>query len=318
MTAVVSFAFASGNEETQESGTFPSKNISWIVPANAGAPVDIPTRAVIENMDIDTNVIVENISGASNTIGALEASNRKADGYTILTATSSYLILQPLLVDLDYDPTDFKVISLLKPLATYSVVVSPTSELNNADDFMALIQSGERFTYTVSNAGNAAHLAIIDTLQKLSIESGAYIPYNGGAEATAALLNKEVDFAVLDSPAAIKQHQLGDIKVLIVLDDKADPLAPEIPYIAQYGVEGINVYYSVQGIVVHKDTPQDIVDYLTEKINASLQTEAYKKYLIDSGAGEMKIQSGEELEEIFANARVAYSKLLTELGMISK
>jgi tripartite-type tricarboxylate transporter receptor subunit TctC len=217
---------------------------------------------------------------------------------------------------LDYDPTDFRVLSLLKPLATYSVVVSPNSDLKNADDLMALIQRGKRFTYTASNAGNAAHLAMIDTLQKLGVESGAYIPYNGGAEATAALLNKEVSFAVLDSPAAIKQHQVGDIRVLLIMDDKSDSLAPEIPYVGQYGVEGIDVYYSVQAIVIHKDTPDEIVEFLTEKINNSLQTEKYKNYLLTSGAGVMEIQSGQELEAIFSNARKVYAKLLKELGMI--
>lgn len=316
MTTVVALGFSSGTQEEGEAKSFPTKKISWIVPAPAGAPVDIPTRAVIDNMDIDVNVIVENIAGASNTIGALEASKRAADGYTILTATSSSLITQPVMVKMDYDPADFVVMSLLKPLATYSVIVSPTSDLKTADDFMDFIKSGERFTYSVSNAGNSAHLATIDSLQKLGVEWGAFIPYTGGAEATAALLNKEVDFIVLDSPAAIVQHNLGDLRVLMIMDEKSDPLAPEIPYIGQYGVEGINVYYSIQAIVIHKDTPEDIVKYLTDKINESILTDKYQKYLVDSGAGAMGVPNGKELDATFANAREVYSKLLKELGMI--
>jgi len=295
---------------------YPSKNISWIVPADAGAPLDIPTRVVIENMDIDTNVIVENIPGASNTIGTLETANRPADGYTILTSSSSALIITPLREELAYDPTDFRLISLLKPMSTYAVVVGPKSPVDSADDIIALMQSGERFTYTVSNAGAASHLSIVDALKQLNVESGVYVPYNGGAEVTAALMNLEVDFAVLDTPAQLQSAALGDVKVLLIMSDEADPLSPDTPYIGQYGVTGMDPYFSLQCIAVHKDTPEEIVTYLKQVINNSIMSEAYQDYLEKSGVGEMAIMEEAEIEARASRAREVYKQLLKELGMI--
>lgn len=297
---------------------FPSKNISWIVPADAGAPLDIPTRAIIDNMDIDTNIVVENIAGASNTIGALEAMNRPADGYTILTGSSSSMILQPLMVDLSYNPEDFRIISLVKPLATYAVTVGPKSPLKTAEDWEKLVKSGERFTFTVSNAGSASHLSMVDALKQMKIESGVYVPYNGGAEVTAALLNQEIDFAVLDTPAELIQAANGDVNVLLIMSDKPDPLSPETPIIADYGVTGMDAYYSLQCIAVRKDTPDDIAEYLKQQINAAIESEAYQKYLKESGVGSMAVMPEDEIEERIANARNVYKTLLEELGMINK
>ncbi len=300
---------------TVDAADFPSKNISWIVPADAGAPIDIPTRAIIDNMDIDGNVIVENIPGASNTIGTLETVNRAADGHTLVTTSSSALLLQPLMVDLAYDPEDLRVITLIKPLMTYGVVVGPDSPYNSADEIIELINSGERFTYTVSNAGAASHLSIVDALAQLESEAGVYVPYNGGAEVTAALLNNEIDFAVLDTPVNVVAAEKGEVKLLMIMGDEPDPIAPEVPYIGEYGVTGMNAYFGLQCVAVRKDTPEEIVTILKDKINAAIMSDAYQQYLVDSGVGEMAIMDEADIEAELTNAREVYAVLLQELGM---
>ena len=63
------------------------------MPAAAGAAIDLPTRALIENLDLGENIVVENIDGASQTIGTAEAKNRDADGYTLLTAANGAMLL---------------------------------------------------------------------------------------------------------------------------------------------------------------------------------------------------------------------------------
>ncbi len=307
----------SATEQTGDALDFPTKNISWIVSADAGAPLDIPTRAIIDNMDIDGNVIVENIAGASNTIGTLEAVNRDADGHTLVTTSSSAMLLQPLMTDLAYDPQeDLRVITLIKPLMTYAVVVGPDSPYNSAEEIMDLINSGERFTYTVSNAGAASHLAIVDALAQLENETGVFVPYNGGAEVTAALLNNEIDFAVLDTPVNVTAAAKGEVKVLMIMGDEPDPLAPEIPYIGEFGVEGMNAYFGLQCVAIRKDTPDEIVEFLKEKINTAIMSDEYQQYLVDSGIGAMEIMDEADIEAELANAMDVYAVLLEELGMI--
>ena len=68
---------------------YPSKNISWVVCAAAGAAIDIPTRALLDCIDLGANIMIENIAGAPNVTGTLEVAKRAGDGYTILTTNSS-------------------------------------------------------------------------------------------------------------------------------------------------------------------------------------------------------------------------------------
>lgn len=304
-------------EGIEQPSGYPDKNISWIVPAQAGAVLDITTRAVTNDLDLGGNVIIENMAGASNTIGTLEASQRDADGCTILTGNTSALIIQPLLLDVGYDPADFRTISLLRPLGTYCIVVNPKSGLETSDDWLKLVQSGERFTYTVPNAGNAAHLGIIKTLDELKADSGVYVSYNGTAEASAAMVNGEVDFAVLDTPDMLAKAKVGDVRVLLILDDKPDNLDLSVPTIADLGVKGIDCFYGFQCVAIRKDTPKEAAEWIKNRISKVLKSDAYQKYLVDSGAGPMEeLMSEEELTSIIENARVTYEGLLKENGMI--
>ncbi len=52
---------------------FPEKTISFIVPYAAGDGLDLTCRAMLENIDLPVNTLVENITGASGTIGLQEA-----------------------------------------------------------------------------------------------------------------------------------------------------------------------------------------------------------------------------------------------------
>lgn len=295
---------------------YPSGDIRWIVPAKAGAVLDISTRALLEGADLGGTVVIENIPGASNVIGTLEASQRPADGMTILTGNTSALILLPMMTEAGYDPADFRTIALLRPLGTYCVTVGPNSALDTAQDWIDLVKSGERFTYTVPNAGNATHLAITKALDAMGVTTGVYVPYNGTSEAQAAILNGEIDFAVLDTPDMMARAAVGDVKVLLVLNDKADPLAPNVPVIADFGVEGIDCFFGFQCVAVLKDTPDEVVEWIKSQINAQMATPEYQKYLTDSGCGIMQIMSEEELTGIITNARSVYAELLKDMNMV--
>lgn len=63
-----------GTGEAAQPEGYPEQTITWIVPAAAGAAIDLPTRALIEQLDLGdgAKVVVENIDGASQTIGTAE------------------------------------------------------------------------------------------------------------------------------------------------------------------------------------------------------------------------------------------------------
>lgn len=61
---------------------YPNETISFVVPYAAGDGLDLSCRAMLDNIDLPVNTLVENISGGSGTIGLQDAFNRDADGFT--------------------------------------------------------------------------------------------------------------------------------------------------------------------------------------------------------------------------------------------
>jgi tripartite-type tricarboxylate transporter receptor subunit TctC len=64
---------------------YPSRPVTFIVPYGAGGPVDTLARILSEPMrtSLGQPVIVENVTGASGTIGVARAVRAAPDGYTV-------------------------------------------------------------------------------------------------------------------------------------------------------------------------------------------------------------------------------------------
>ena len=73
---------------------FPSKEIRFIVPWNAGGSNDIAARALAQlAAEQGVRVIVENVPGATGSIGLAKVAHAEPDGYMIGMGTSSTLSL---------------------------------------------------------------------------------------------------------------------------------------------------------------------------------------------------------------------------------
>src|SRR5262245_33411881 len=95
---------------------FPARPIRIVVPFPAGGPTDILSRIVAQKMseDFGQPVVVENRPGADTALGAVQVARAAPDGYTLLAAMDTTLVLNPATkTSLPYDPfRDFAAISL--------------------------------------------------------------------------------------------------------------------------------------------------------------------------------------------------------------
>src|SRR4030081_1005976 len=86
---------------------FPNRTIRIIVPFPAGGPTDILSRIVAQKMSEDWGhpVVVENRPGANTAIGAQQVARAAPDGYTLLAAMDTTLVMNPATIkNLPYDP----------------------------------------------------------------------------------------------------------------------------------------------------------------------------------------------------------------------
>src|ERR1700704_6945909 len=84
---------------------YPARPITMIVPASAGGPTDSIGRTLVDRMGVSLgkNVIIENVSGASGTIGTGRVERAAPDGYTIGFGGWNHYVVNGGIYSLPYD-----------------------------------------------------------------------------------------------------------------------------------------------------------------------------------------------------------------------
>src|ERR1700726_3119222 len=237
--------------------------IHIIVPFPAGGPSDVLARLIGDKMSVDFRqpVVVENRPGANTVIGAEAAAKASPDGYTLLMAIDSTLVMnQYLYKTLPYDPIgDFVPISLVAKTIGL-LVVNAQSEYKSVKDLIAKAKAAPgKLNYGAGTISTKLQgylfndAAGVDTL---------LVPYNGSSEVAHGILTKSVDF-VFDGPSAeLPLIQSGDLRALAKLDARAFPALPDLPTLdaaADLHLGNLTVWL---GLVAPHGTPAAIIDKL--------------------------------------------------------
>ena len=203
---------ASVAPEAPATGEFPSKTISFIIPYAAGDGLDLTCRAMLESIDLPVNTIVENITGASGTIGLQEAFGRPSDGYTVAILSNGPIISQPLLNDtLTYDLESWKPLCFITGDTKCALCCNSQLGIKNSDDALEFFKSGKTFTVGVGNMTGFTFVAIADMFTQLGImDNVQFIPYDGASALYQAYLSGEIDFAGFDDYFAAQYRAAGD------------------------------------------------------------------------------------------------------------
>jgi tripartite-type tricarboxylate transporter receptor subunit TctC len=90
---------------TASAQNYPARPITMIVPANAGGPTDTIGRILAQRMQqsLGQNVIIENIGGASGTLGTARVVRAAPDGYTIGLGGWNHYVVNGAAYQLQYD-----------------------------------------------------------------------------------------------------------------------------------------------------------------------------------------------------------------------
>jgi tripartite-type tricarboxylate transporter receptor subunit TctC len=257
--------------------TYPSRAIRIIVPFPAGGPSDVLARLIGDKMSVDFGqaVVVENRPGANTVIGAEAAAKAVPDGYTLLMAIDSTLVMnQYLYKSLPYDPiADFAPITLVAKTIGL-VVVNAQSDLKSVQDLIAKAKSAPgKLNYGAGTISTKLQGYLFN--EAAGIDT-VLVPYNGSSEVAHGVLTKSVDF-VFDGPSAeLPLIQSGDLRALAKLDGRPFPALPDLPTLDQAAGVHLGDLAVWLGLVAPKGTPAPIVDKLAGETAKILNDPAIK------------------------------------------
>ena len=220
--------------------TYPVDTVTMVVPYAAGGAGDIVGRLVADELGsrLGVTFVVENVGGASGTIGAEQVARAEPDGSTLLLAGNAIFITAPHLADVGFDPfVDFTPIANVSE-AGRMLVSSKTLPVANVEEFVAYGKDhpGE-LNFGSVGVGSTGHVATIDMLRAMGIEA-THIPYKGAAEVVQAVLAGDVQF-MMDA-AAIPHARQDTVTALAIPGGDRNPEFPDLPALGELGYDSIS------------------------------------------------------------------------------
>jgi tripartite-type tricarboxylate transporter receptor subunit TctC len=244
--------------------TYPSRQITIVVPFPPGGSTDVAGRIMAEKMRplLGQPVIIENVGGAGGSIAVGRVARAAPDGYTIDIGqwdTHVGSIIYPLNYDLQKDFEPIGLISV-NPQLMVARKALPADDLKGLVAWMKA--NPGKITFVNQNA--AAQVSGI-LLQQLTGTQVQFIPYRGAGPAMTDLISGQVDLLVVQGAVALPQVRGGTIKAIVNLSPNRSASMPDIPTSDEGGVPGL--YMSGWfGFFAPRSTPKDIID----KINSAM------------------------------------------------
>lgn len=296
--------------------SYPTKPIQLVVPFPPGGNIDLSARLIAQPLSeaLGQSVVVENRPGAGGTIGAAGVSRSKADGYTLLVAGSTVSIAPFVYKNVGYDPE--KNLTAIGGIQTVPMVLTaakkvPVSNLAELRSYVAAHPGN--VTVATSGNGSAPHLALEEFMIGAKLQL-THVPYRGGAPALSDLLGGHVNLMVDQLNTSLPYIQDGRIKAIAQLGKDRSTLIPNVPTLAEQGVNGYDVKTYV-GLFGPAGLPPETEKKLVQALAGVLARPEIKKQFADMGATVFQMSQPEFIK--FVKTDIEKSRKLTQAAKIS-
>ena len=296
---------------TASAQTYPTRQITMMVPFGAGGSTDIVGRITAQAMakNLGVPVVVLNKGGVGGTLGTQQATTMPADGYSVLMSTTSTLVVGPLTNDtVKYDPIkSFEHIGMIAE-TPYVLVVSNKSGVGSVKELIELAKkSPGKLNYGSAGQGSTTHLAALMFLNATGVKM-EHIPYSSNADSTKAVMADEVQVLFGSMPAVLAQIKANSIKALAVGTTTRSAEIPDVPTMQQAGVAGYRASLWL-GLSAPANTPAAVIARLSKSLNEVVSDPAVAKQLANTGA-DATIMSQPEFKKLIAVELDIYKKIV--------
>jgi tripartite-type tricarboxylate transporter receptor subunit TctC len=278
-------AFALGSIAIVWAQPFPSRAITLLVPFGAGGPADTIGRILAEGMrgPLGQPIVVENVVGASGTIGVGRVAGAPADGYTSVLGNWATHVLNGAMFVLRYDLlVDFEPVALVSsdPLL---IVARKTMPANDLKEFIAWLKANpDQATQGTTGAGGISTVGGL-FFQRATGTQFRFVPYRGGlGPAMQDLIAGQIDFMIDTAGNSLPQVRAGTIKAYALTAKSRLPAAPDIPTVDEAGLSGLYAL-NWQAVFVPKGTPKGAVTTLNSAVVTALADPTVRRRLADIG-----------------------------------
>ncbi len=264
---------------------YPSRPVKLVLPQPAGGAVDLIARALADRLaeQMGQPFIVENMPGANGSLAGGSVARSPSDGYTLMLAVDSNLVINPSLYhSLPYDPfKDFAPISIIARV-NMVLVANPKVSANSVKELIAYAKAyPNKLSYAEIGIGSAMHMGMeqFKFMTKTEINR---VSYRGTAPAISDVVAGHVDLMFTGPPSAKSMSEGGKLKLLAVASAERIVLLPDVPTVAEAGVPGYTMA-GWFGLLAPAKTPTTIVERLSAEIKTAVNSQIFKERMKSVG-----------------------------------
>jgi len=255
--------------------------MSVVVPFAAGGAVDYAARMVVNKLGerLGQSMVIDNVAGAGGVVGTAKVARAAPDGYTLLVAPDSTIVIAPLVTPdaVKYDPLKDLVPVGLINITPLILVASPGLPVNNFAELLRYARANPgKLNYASPGVGNLLHVAMEALLQQAGINI-VHVPYKSTPQIVSDLIGNQIELALLVPSTGLPHIKGGKIKALGLTVNERLTASPEIPPLSDSPeLKGYYVTTSI-GLFVPGKTSPAIVERLNRELNAVLSSPEVRK-----------------------------------------
>lgn len=287
---------------------YPSRPITFVLPAPPGGATDAVARAVAEHMakSLRQPIVIDNRPGAAGMLGTQAVARAAPDGYTVLVAHSGPVAYAPYMFSkVPYDVQ--RDLAPISELCSASLVftVGKGVPARNLQEFIAWARQHKgKVNYGSFGIGSSSHLvnSYLSESQKLEM---AHVAYKGEAPMAMDIVAGQIQAGIGTLGTMAPFLATGQLRALAVVGDQRLASLPDVPTMAETGL-GDPEYKLLGGIVMMAPagTPAPVLARLEQEARAAVQSTAVKARLQVYGLVAMGNSAGEFRKNLEASRPV--------------
>lgn len=292
------------------------KPVRVIVAFPPGIGVDAQARAVTPKLAelLGVPVVIENKPGGGTLLAAQEVMKAAPDGHTLFYSASSTMAQIPhTLKAATFDPlAEFTPISLgaRGPLV---VVVNAATGIKNIQELVAYGKANPgKLSYASFGTGTSAHI-FGETFKANTGIQMEHIPYKGGSDLAADLIEGRVQVAFDAAPAAINNSKSGKARIIAVCAPQRSPFLPDVPTLAEQGVKDLDIV-SFLGWFGPKGMSPEVVKKVQAALAQSIAQPSVQDFF-KTGAYTAESSSPELLQREVKDSYDRWGALVKKIGL---
>ena len=295
---------------------YPSKPVRLVVGFAPGGAADFVARAFQEPLSkaLGQPIVVENRPGAGSSIAAEAVAKSAPDGYTVLIASPSSILVNPLISPkAGFQPLKDLIAVSKVSSSPLILAVNPSVGVNSVKELVAHAKKNPgKLNYATSGNGSAPHMAAVLFVRLAQVDM-VHVPFKGGAPAVQSVLAGDTQLAFATPPSVLPLVQAGRLKALAITSRSGTPLIPGVPGMGEAGLPDYEIGFWY-GFFVPAGTPPEVVRKLFEATAQVLKAPETARVLAKEGTETASSASPEDFSGFLAEDAKLWARLVKESG----